>query len=83
MNCEDHGSMTCREFSEFVLAYLDGDLAASQHAVFERHLSLCPDCDNYMRTYKTSIDVTKSACDGPPADAPEQLIQAILRARDT
>lgn len=85
MNCEEHGSMNCREFTDFINAYLEGELSDDQKAIFERHLSLCPNCDHYMDSYKATVELTKSLCDeeapAPPAEVPEQLIQAILKAR--
>ncbi|MFN0011193.1 MAG: anti-sigma factor family protein [Phycisphaerales bacterium] len=78
--------MTCRELVEFVMAYLDKELPASQRAEFERHLTVCPSCVNYLETYRTTIEVSKAACcggaDAPvPASVPKDLVEAILRAR--
>jgi anti-sigma factor RsiW len=30
--------MTCREFTDFLIDYVDGDLAAAERAVFDEHL---------------------------------------------
>ena len=85
MNCEEHGSMNCREFTDFINSYLEGELSEQQTAVFEQHLSLCPNCDHYMDSYKATVELTKSLCEekaaAPPEEVPEQLIQAILKAR--
>lgn len=83
-DCEEHGKMNCKEFSEFILAYLDGELTDAQTETFERHLSLCPNCDHYIETYKLSVECTKTLRDAPPSppeDVPEELIQAILKSR--
>jgi anti-sigma factor RsiW len=77
--------MNCREFVEFLHEYRFGNLPATELAEFEKHLAECPWCVAYLDSYKKTILLEKaafSAGDGPPpADAPEELIQAILRAR--
>jgi anti-sigma factor RsiW len=78
--------MNCREFTEFLHEYLFGDLPADQRAEFDKHLAECPWCVAYLDSYQKTIQLEKAAfCaseDAPtPADVPEELIQAILRAR--
>ena len=74
--------MTCREFADFMLDYLAGELPADSRALFERHLARCPKCPKYFEQYKATLAAGKSAFDSPdgelPADVPEDLIQAIL-----
>ncbi len=77
--------MTCRECSEFILRYLDGELAPDEQASFERHMSLCPPCERYLKQYKVTVDASKTACKGAgsylPGDVPEELVRAILQSR--
>ena len=77
--------MTCREFADFMLDYIAGQLPAESAALFERHLSRCPKCPKYFEQYKATIAAGKSAFDSPdeqvPADVPEDLIQAILAVK--
>jgi anti-sigma factor RsiW len=78
--------MNCREFTEFLHEYLFGELVAEERAEFDRHLAECPWCTAYLDSYKKTIQLEKHAFSTsedapPPADAPEELIQAILRAR--
>jgi len=76
--------MNCREFTEFLHEYLFGDLPAQERAEFEKHLAECPWCVAYLDSYRKTILLEKRAfaADGPPpADAPEELIKAILSAR--
>ncbi len=78
--------ITCRELTDFLMAYLDGDLSPLERAEFERHLAVCPPCVAYLDTYKQTIQIGKSVCGRPddplPRDIPEDLIKAILAARD-
>lgn len=76
--------LTCRELIEFLAAYVDGELVADERAVFDRHLSLCPDCVNYLASYRESIRLAKRALVSESElaeQAPEELVAAILAAR--
>jgi predicted anti-sigma-YlaC factor YlaD len=77
--------MNCREFVDFLMSYVEGELEDEPVRVFEEHMRLCPPCLTYLDTYKDAIRLGRMACADengpPPEDAPEQLIQAILVAR--
>jgi anti-sigma factor RsiW len=78
-------TLTCREFTEFLMAYLDGELAPDAAAAFEAHLAVCEDCVNYLDSYRATVELDRQAfaeLDAAlPADVPEELVQAILDAR--
>jgi anti-sigma factor RsiW len=78
--------MTCREFADFILDYLAGELSSAETALFERHLSRCPHCPEYLNQYKATVEAGRAAFDDPeaevPGDVPEDLIRAILASRD-
>lgn len=78
--------MTCRELIDFLMHYLDGELAPEQRSVFDAHLAVCDACRRYLATYEESVALGKAACgDDPdqpvPPEVPEELVQAILAAR--
>ena len=74
--------MTCRECAEFLSDYLDGELAVEIRAVFDRHLSLCPNCVTYLEQFRVTVLAGQAAFgDDSEADVPEELIQAILASR--
>ncbi len=76
--------MKCREFVEFVMEYLEGDLADEERRVFEGHIRDCPPCLTYLDTYEDTVRLGRSVCgpdDAVPEDVPEELVQAILAAR--
>ena len=76
--------LTCRELIEFLAAYMDGELAAETRAAFELHLSRCPNCVEYLASYRETIRLGRRACEPEaelPANVPSELIDAILAAR--
>ena len=79
--------MTCREFADFIADYLSGALSADSRTNFEEHLRLCVNCQKYLAGYKDTVKLGKAAFadenGAVPAQVPEELVQAILRAKGT
>jgi anti-sigma factor (TIGR02949 family) len=84
--------VTCREISEFLLAYLELELESEAREEFERHLNRCPPCVHYLDGYRETIELVRRcvrgdeapACDPSPRahqPPPAGLIQAILAAK--
>ena len=78
--------MTCRQFEDFILAYLEGELPERQRFVFKLHLKVCRECRDYLAAYRCTIEISKRAFEEPDQqvsdDVPEDLVKAILAARD-
>lgn len=79
--------ITCREFEDFVLDYLDGNLRNSQRRVFEMHLRMCRECREYLAAYKRTMELSRMALEEPPSvtmdEVPEDLIKAVLDAQQS
>lgn len=77
--------LTCLEMLNFIMAYLDNELDAEQRFDFDRHLKVCPSCQNYLASYQQTIKLGKIAMSdlNAPAEsvAPKHLIEAIRAAR--
>jgi len=74
--------MTCQEIVEFLMAYLDGELEQETRSTFEKHVGLCPPCEDYLRSYQEAIRLGKVCeAEDAPVDVPDRLVQAILAAR--
>ncbi|MEW6321126.1 MAG: zf-HC2 domain-containing protein [Acidobacteriota bacterium] len=77
--------MTCREFADFIMDYLTGELPPETLEPFERHLSRCPNCHEYLAQYRQTVEAGRRAfaCDDDlvPDNVPEDLVKAILEAR--
>lgn len=76
--------MTCREFAEFLDAYLAGMLLAEEKGAFERHLAVCNDCVRYLDGYRRTVDACRKLgdeTDRVPEEVPDDLVRAILASR--
>jgi len=74
--------ISCSEFEDFILAYLDDDLPPSKKFLFESHLKLCRECRAYLKAYRASVSLTEAQKEISAEDVPEDLVKAILAARD-
>jgi len=76
----------CRELVEFLADYLSGELPSEQRAAFDEHLTRCPSCVSYTSTYLQALRLGRAVMSGEdepaPAEVPEELIQAVLAARE-
>ncbi len=77
--------MTCREFADFMADYLSDELPAESRSAFEQHLCLCVNCQKYLAGYEETVKLGKRAFADEdaavPPQVPEELVQAILRAK--
>lgn len=75
----------CEEVITFLWAYLGGELPPEKVVEFERHLSVCPSCVNYIETYKKTIELSRGTFQpedgGEAEEMPEDLMRAVLAAR--
>jgi len=72
---------TCADLEEMVGDYLEGSLPGPRRRELERHLDECADCREFLADYRGTVWVAKKALQcSSPADAPEALVQAILRS---
>ncbi len=78
--------INCREFESFVIDYFEGSLPKQQVRVFEFHLKMCRECRDYLEAYQRTIEISKrvfAEADRPvPDDVPDDLVRAILDARE-
>jgi anti-sigma factor RsiW len=76
--------ITCEEVITFLLEYLAQDLPPEESIEFERHLSICPSCVAYLKSYKETVRLGRDALaggDGKPPELAAELVRAILAAR--
>jgi anti-sigma factor RsiW len=79
--------MTCKQLVEFLEQYLAGELAVGVRENLESHLETCANCACYLASYQNAVRLVafcaKPPDDAPPAEVPEELVQAILSARSS
>lgn len=51
---------TCRDATDLLLDFLSGELDPETKLEFEMHLGVCPDCVAFLKTYRKTIELTKS-----------------------
>lgn len=51
---------TCKQISVLVVDYVSNRLNRRVKREFEEHLSFCPDCVSFLKTYKKTIATTAS-----------------------
>jgi anti-sigma factor RsiW len=77
--------MNCREFLDFLMDYLEGELPRAQVLTFESHMGDCPQCVTYLDTYRETVRLGKEVLCPPdgsiPDEAPADLVDSILAAR--
>ena len=74
--------MNCREFIGFLAEYLDGEMETVVLARFEEHLAECDSCTAYLASYRQTILAARLVSNASLMnEAPEELIQAVLRSR--
>jgi anti-sigma factor RsiW len=77
--------MNCRECTEFLSDYVDDQLDAVVRQVFELHLTRCTNCATYLEQFRLTVraeQVAFSDADEECMDLPDELVQAILAARN-
>ena len=77
--------MTCKQLVEFPEQYLAGELASGARETLESHLATLADCRRHLASYEKTVRLAARAAkhpdDDPPAEVPDELVQAILSAR--
>jgi Putative zinc-finger len=66
---------TCKQMTNLVFDYLNDKLAPTTKRDFQRHLRICPDCVNFLNTYKKTVAVTRSVAID---DIPQKVRNNIL-----
>lgn len=87
------GMISCQEFEDFIVDYLEDGLTPKQRRLFDAHLLICRECREYLNAYKASLDTVKRALEEPSTPDPvdtdvadevlEELIGAVIASRNT
>ncbi len=77
------GMITCRQFEDFIVAYLDGTLPEQHRKRFEFHLKVCRECQEYLAAYRAGLEAANQSVPemSDMDDVPEDLIAAVMASR--
>jgi hypothetical protein len=72
---------TCKEITDLIIGYSDNTLSPTVKRDFRRHLRICPDCVNFLNTYKKTAAISASLRPrAMPAKVRENILE-FLRSR--
>ena len=73
--------ITCKQFEEFVMDFLEGSLPPARRRAFELHLRTCRECRQYLERYRQTLALERKLADEPRlSDIPRGLLTAIAGA---
>lgn len=77
------GMLTCEEVDSFLFDFHEGQLSYVEKIKFKLHLSMCADCQAYVRGYKSTIRISQEGFikAEPIEKVPEELLEVILKSR--
>lgn len=79
--------LTCKEFDEFMIDYLEGGLPVWQKYMCWLHVKMCRECAYFIRQYQRVIALGQSAFDSAdepvPDSVPEDLVKAAIAYQKT
>lgn len=68
--------LTCRELTELVTDYLEGQLSLGQRLRFQLHLGMCRHCRGYLKHMRNTIRMLGNLRrDAVPPQVPEELLR--------
>jgi anti-sigma factor RsiW len=68
--------LTCKEITELVTAYAEGNLSFKDRLRFHLHLGMCRNCRRYVRQVKATAAALGKL---PPPELPPNLEEELLR----
>ena len=81
-NDNSQSKIDCKNLENFVVEFLDDQLPEHTKHAFLTHIKECEQCNDYLLSYKKTIDISKAAitenCSTGKTEIPEELVEAIL-----
>ena len=74
--------LTCKQFDDFMVDYLEGGLPVWQKYMCWLHIKMCRECAHFIQQYRKAVALGKNAFDSPdeavPDSVPEELVKAAM-----
>ena len=68
--------LTCREITELITDYMEGQLGFMESLSFQMHLGLCRNCRNYLHQLRQTVKTLGRLPDEPiPDDVKDELMK--------
>lgn len=76
--------ITCEQFEDFIIDYLEGDLPEKKRTLFEFHIRTCRECREYLAAYERARDIANenSRRVSTLEEVPDDLLEAVSQALD-
>ena len=72
--------LTCKEFDEFIVDYLDHELPWAIQVSMRLHQFFCRKCRAYLADYRRTIELGQSVFDDPESETPDSVPQELVKA---
>jgi RNA polymerase sigma-70 factor (ECF subfamily) len=74
--------ISCRQFEEFVMDFIEGSLPPDRRRLFELHLKTCHECRRYLARYQATLAATREVARDPtpPPEVPLGLVRAVAQS---
>lgn len=64
----------CDDVIQLLTDYVDGELEPGDQALLDRHFKGCPACDNFLKSFKITIELTgEYRCEDIPESVSHKL----------
>jgi predicted anti-sigma-YlaC factor YlaD len=74
--------MDCSNYVDLMTEYMEGDLSAPDQNLWEKHFDGCPNCKDFFRSFKSSVElinyVKTEGCPVPVRQRLEKVLQERL-----
>jgi anti-sigma factor RsiW len=71
--------MSCRELVELITDYFEGALDGDTRAAFDRHVAVCPGCENYVEQMRSTL---RLAHEGVELEEQPEVVGLLAAFRD-
>lgn len=68
--------LTCKQITELVTAYAEGQLGVMDRVRFRLHIATCPNCRSYVRQLQATARALGAL---PPPELPPELEAELMR----
>jgi hypothetical protein len=69
--------MTCKELTELLADFINGELPKEHSDLISHHMSQCAPCMHFLESYKVTVKICRHL---PPLDMPPELVERLRAA---